>query len=166
MTQADDAALLDVPEPRSGCPVNLTTELLGDRWSLLVLRDLTFGGPSHYRELLTGSTEGIATNILSARLAKLVSSGMLTKRPDPTHSQRFDYCLTEAAIDFLPVLVAISTWASRWLPVDPEMASVAHALHEGGTRLQSRFMRELREEHLLGRPAPDTALRHSLGDAD
>lgn len=161
MTQADFPALV-VPPGRSGCPVNLTLELMGDRWSMLLLRDLTFGGPSHYRELLAGSTEGIATNVLSARLNKLTEAGMLTRRADPTHAQRFSYCLTEPAIEFLPVLVSISTWASKWLPADPGTTGIARALHVGGDDLMSRFMDELRQEHLAGRPATPTSLRVTL----
>ncbi|QBX56757.1 transcriptional regulator [Nocardioides seonyuensis] len=162
MTQADGMSRLAVATPRSGCPINLTAELLGDRWSLLVLRDLAFGGPRHYRELLAGSTESIATNILSGRLRKLTAAGMLTKRADPTHAQRFDYCLAEPAIDFLPVLVAISMWASRWLPVDPSTTAIAEALDDGGPELQARFMDELRSEHLGGHAPTDGALRLSL----
>lgn len=161
MSQVDAEALLTVPTPRSGCPINLTAELLGDRWSLLVLRDLTFGGPRHYRDVLAGSTEGIATNILAARLRKLVDAGMLAKRADPAHAQRFAYHLTEPAIDFLPVLVAISSWAARWLPVDPEMTRIAAALQDGGPELQSAFMAELRAEHLDGRVL-ENGLRHTL----
>lgn len=161
MSQVDAASRLDVPDPRSGCPLNLTAELLGDRWSLLVLRDLTFGGPRHYRDLLGGSTEGIATNILAARLRKLVAAGMLAKRPDPAHAQRVAYHLTEPAIDFLPVLVAISAWAARWLPVDPDMTVIAAALQTGGPALQSAFMEELRAEHLDGQ-LPENALRRTL----
>ena len=162
MMQADGASLLTVPTPRSRCPINLTAELLGDRWSLLILRDLAFGGPRHYRELLAGSTEAIATNILSGRLSKLTAAGMLAKRADPTHAQRFDYCLAEPAIDFLPVLVTISTWASRWLPVDPSMTAIAEALDDGGPELQARFMDELRSEHLRGHAPTEDALRFSL----
>jgi DNA-binding HxlR family transcriptional regulator len=161
MAQAD-SSVLAVPAGRSGCPVNLTLELMGDRWSMLLLRDLAFGGPSHYRELLAGSTEGIATNVLSARLSKLTEAGMLSRRADPTHAQRFSYCLTEPAIEFVPVLVSISAWASTWLPADPRMTGIARALHAGGDDLMSRFMDELRQEHLAGHPTTPTSLRVTL----
>ena len=58
-----------MPAGKSGCPINLTVELLGDRWSLVLLRDVMFGGHRHFRELLTHSLEGIASNILSSRLS-------------------------------------------------------------------------------------------------
>ena len=60
---------------RSGCPINLTLEMLGDRWSLIVIRDVMFGNRRHFRELLTQSEEGIASNILAARLKRLVAAG-------------------------------------------------------------------------------------------
>ena len=65
---------------RSGCPINLSLEVFGDKWSLLILRDMIFGGKRHFRELLR-SEEGIATNILADRLKTLVGLGMLTTRP-------------------------------------------------------------------------------------
>lgn len=66
-------------EPRSGCPINAAVEVLGDRWSLLVLRDVIFGDRRHFRALLTGSIEGIASNILADRLVRLVEAGILTR---------------------------------------------------------------------------------------
>lgn len=66
---------------RSGCPINLTLEILGDRWSLIVIRDVMFGNRRHFRELLGDSEEGIASNILSARLKRLVAEGFCQSRP-------------------------------------------------------------------------------------
>ena len=68
---------------RSGCPINLALEAFGDRWSLLVLRDMMFGDRRHFRELLAGSEEGIASNILADRLKHLVEDGLLTRDDDP-----------------------------------------------------------------------------------
>src|SRR5690625_6461654 len=65
--------------PRSGCAINVAVEVLGDNWSLIVLRDIIFGGRRHFRELLTLNDEGIASNILASRLKKLVDEGLLTK---------------------------------------------------------------------------------------
>jgi hypothetical protein len=66
-------------EPRSGCPINATIEVIGDRWSLLVLRDVMFGNRRHFRELQKRSEEGIASNILADRLRRLVAGGLLTR---------------------------------------------------------------------------------------
>jgi DNA-binding HxlR family transcriptional regulator len=72
-------------EKRSGRPINLAFEALGDRWRLIVIRDIMFGNPRHFRELLTRSEEGIASNILAARLRRLVEAGLLSRSDDPAH---------------------------------------------------------------------------------
>src|SRR3982751_3912497 len=89
---------------RSGCPINLTLETFGDRWSLIVLRDIMFGNARTFRALLTGSLEGIASNILADRLARLVDHGLLTRGEDAAHRQRVIYSLTEAAIELVPMM--------------------------------------------------------------
>ena len=94
-------------ELRSGCPINLTMEVLGDRWSLIIIRDIMFGNRRHFRELLTHSEEGIASNILAARLKRLLSLGFISKRDDPSHSQKAIYSLTEPAIQLVPVFAMI-----------------------------------------------------------
>jgi DNA-binding HxlR family transcriptional regulator len=91
-------------EQRSGCPINLTLEVVGDKWSLLVIRDMIFGNRRHFRELLTRSEEGIASNILADRLKRLVEQGIISKADDPTHKQKGVYSLTEKGIALLPVL--------------------------------------------------------------
>ncbi|MGH3661921.1 MAG: winged helix-turn-helix transcriptional regulator, partial [Micromonosporaceae bacterium] len=91
---------------RSGCPINLSLEVFGDKWSLLILRDMIFGGRRHFRELLNGSQERIASNILASRLKKLVELGMLTRRDDPSHKQKAIYSLTERSIELVPVMAA------------------------------------------------------------
>src|ERR1051326_4479630 len=95
---------------RSGCPINLTLEVLGDRWSLIVIRDVMFGNRRHFRELLTRSEERIASNILADRLKRLVDSGLLTRRDDPTHRQKAIYSLTEPAIRLVPLLAQMGAW--------------------------------------------------------
>ena len=79
--------------PRSGCPINLTLEALGDRWSLIVIRDLMFGNRRHFRELLTRSEERIASNILADRLTRLEKAGLISRRDDPSHKQKVIYSL-------------------------------------------------------------------------
>jgi DNA-binding HxlR family transcriptional regulator len=151
MMQPDSGAtheVLPVAPGRSGCPINLTVELLGDRWSLVVLRDIMFGGFTHFRELLTNSLEGIATNTLSARLSKLVDAGLLTREDDPSHKQKVAYHLTEAAIQLVPVVATLGDWGARWLPTEPELAIRARLLADGGPPLWHRFMDDLRDEHL------------------
>src|SRR5690242_4120454 len=133
---------------RSGCPINLTLEILGDRWSLIVIRDMMFGRRRHFRELLTHSQEGIASNILADRLKRLVEQGILSKADDPTHKQKAIYSLTEKGVELLPVLAQMSVWGRKYLPVTEELAIRAQLLEEGGPKLWAAFMDELRETHL------------------
>jgi DNA-binding HxlR family transcriptional regulator len=134
-------------ERRSGCPINLTLETLGDRWSLIVIRDIMFGNRRHFRELLNRSDERIASNILADRLKRLVESGLLTRTDDPTHKQKAVYSLTEKAIELVPLLVHMGAWGRRHLPVTREMSMRQQLLEEGGPELWSDLMDELRTLH-------------------
>ena len=141
--------------PRSRCPINLSLEVIGDGWSLIVLRDIIFGGRRHFREILNNSLEGIASNILAARLKALVAAGLLTRAPDPTHRQKVVYSLTEAGIELVPVMAALGAWGRRFLPASEELSIRAQLLEEGGPPLWEEFMADLREAHLglpSGRP--------------
>lgn len=134
--------------PRSGCPINQSVEILGDRWTLVVLRDMIFGGTRHFSALHRESLEGIATNILADRLDRLVDHGLLTRHQDPSHSQRTNYRLTESAIQLVPVLATLGAWGTAWLPVSEELSARARVLADGGPELWEQFMDELRAEHL------------------
>lgn len=138
---------------RSGCPINLSVEVLGDSWSLVVIRDIMFGGRRHYRQLLNESEEGIASNILSDRLKRLTSEGLITKAQDPTHRQRQLYSLTEQSIQLVPVLVQLGSWGRKFLPASRELSIRAQVLEEGGPQLWEDFMQELRVLHLGADPA-------------
>ena len=133
---------------RSGCPINLTLEVVGDKWSLLVIRDIIFGNRRHFRELLTRSEEGIASNILADRLKRLVDKGIVSKTGDPSHKQKSVYSLTEQGIELLPVLAQMAVWGRKYLPVSEELGIRAQLLEDGGPKLWAEFMDELRETHL------------------
>jgi len=140
-------------EPRSGCPINLALEVLGDRWSLVILRDMMFGNRRHFRVLLRESMEGIASNILADRLKRLEAAGLVSRADDPSHKQKTLYSLTEKAIQLLPLMVAMGAWGRRHLPATPELAIRNRLLEEGGPEMSARFMDELRAQH-LGAPLP------------
>ncbi len=135
-------------DQRSGCPINLTLETLGDRWSLIVIRDIMFGNRRHFRELLNRSDEGIASNILADRLKRLVESGLLSKVDDPSHKQKSIYSLTESAIQLVPLLAHMGAWGSRHRPVTHELSVRSELLEQGGQALWDDFMDELRVTHL------------------
>lgn len=141
--------------PRSGCPINLTLEVLGDRWSLIVIRDVIFGDRRRFRELLNRSEEGIASNILADRLKRLTEAGLLTRAPDPAHKQGVVYSLTEPAIQLVPLIAALGAWGRRHAPASRELSVRAQILEEGGPDLWSDLMDELRWRH-LGAPEPSS----------
>jgi DNA-binding HxlR family transcriptional regulator len=140
---------------RSGCAINAAVEVLGDPWAMLVLRDIMFGERRHFRELIAGSEEGIATNILASRLKQLVAAGLLT-RDDARRGQRAAYSLTEAGIQVLPVMVALGNWGLAHRSGEHRLRVRAEVLRDGGPELITAMMDELREVHLgLPRPDPD-----------
>lgn len=139
-------------EPRSGCAINAAVEILGDPWSVIVLRDMMFGDLRYFRELLAGSTEGIASNVLASRLKALVAAGLLT-REDVARGQRARYSLTEAGIQTLPVLVALGTWGRAHRDTTPELTIRQQLMEEGGPTMVAELMDELRAHH-LGTPLP------------
>jgi DNA-binding HxlR family transcriptional regulator len=151
-------------EFRSGCPINLTLEMLGDRWSLLVIRDLMFGNRRRYRELLQQSEEKIASNILADRLKRLLGAGLLSRAADPTHKQSGIYSLTEPAIRLVPLIVQLGAWGRRHTVASPELSIRAQLLEEGGPPLWEAFMDELRHLH-LGSRAPRRSVFAELSDA-
>lgn len=100
---------------RSTCPISHTLDLLGDQWSLLVVRDLMFKGKRRYRELLT-SDEGIATNILADRLRTLVAQGFVNKTRNETDRKSYVYRLTQKGRDLAPILLEMILWSGRHDP--------------------------------------------------
>lgn len=98
--------------PRSGCPVSVSLEIFGDRWSLLIIRDLMVRGYRTFKEFQE-SGEGIATNILAQRLRKLKAAGIITAEKEQADARRVNYRLTEKGIDLAPVLLELLIWGTR-----------------------------------------------------
>jgi len=113
---SDIAILADVGRPkldhRSGCPVAISLEVLGDGWSLLIIRDLMIRGLKTFKDF-EQSGEKIATNILADRLRKLERAGIITARPDKLDGRRVNYHLTPKGIDLAPVLLELLIWGGR-----------------------------------------------------
>ncbi|MBL4762375.1 MAG: helix-turn-helix transcriptional regulator [Gammaproteobacteria bacterium] len=98
---------------RSHCPINFAQEIFGDKWSLLIIRDLMFKEKKYYGEFLS-SDEKISTNILANRLEKLEEDGLITKTIDSENNAKKIYALTEKGIDLLPMLLEIITWSAKY----------------------------------------------------
>lgn len=97
---------------RSDCPISFALEIFGDRWSLLIIRDLIFKGKRTYGDFLA-SEEKIATNILADRLVMLEDSGIIKGKTDPENKSRINYSLTPKGIDLIPVLLEIIKWSAK-----------------------------------------------------
>ncbi|ORM61809.1 transcriptional regulator [Pantoea rodasii] len=97
---------------RSHCAVNYGVEIFGDRWSLLIVRDIVFTGKKTYGQFLK-SEEGIATNVLASRLAFLEEQGILSKNPNPEDRRKDFYQLTEKGLDLIPILLNIILWSAK-----------------------------------------------------
>src|SRR5690348_10108517 len=100
------------PKRRSGCPLNASVEMLGDRWSLLILRDMMLRGYRTFKEFLR-SDEKIASNILADRLRRLESYGIIATERDDSDGRKVIYSLTAKGIDLAPVLAEMVLWAAR-----------------------------------------------------
>jgi len=100
---------------RSDCPISTALDIFGDKWTLLIIRDLMFKGKQHYVEFLQ-SEEKIATNILADRLLKLEQNGLISKASDPADARKFIYALTEKGADLAPLLVEMTLFANRHAP--------------------------------------------------
>jgi DNA-binding HxlR family transcriptional regulator len=131
---------------RSECPLNASVEMLGDRWSLLIIRDMMLRGARTYKEFMD-CYEGIATNILADRLRKLIAYGIITTEPDPSDGRKVTYLLTAKGIDLAPVMTEMVLWA---------------AAHEDtGNQALVKQMREDKEKVIAG-VRQRWANRHSL----
>ena len=98
---------------RSECPLNASVEMLGDRWSLLIIRDMMVRSAGTFHDFLESSFEGIATNILADRLRRLEANGIIAARPDAKDGRKMNYSLTKKGIDLAPVLAEMALWAAR-----------------------------------------------------
>jgi DNA-binding HxlR family transcriptional regulator len=108
---------------RSGCPISISLDVFGDRWSLLVVRDLMFKGMRTFKEFAAAG-EGVATNILSERLERLESAGIIGRASDPADARRVLYHLTEKGRGLAPVLVEMVIWAARYEDTDAPAETV------------------------------------------
>lgn len=131
------------PKHRSGCPVNMCLEVFGDRWSLLIVRDLMVRGYRTFKEFQE-SGEGIATNILADRLQKLEGAGILMSEPEATDGRRINYRLTEKGIDLAPMLLDLLIWGARHEQADAS-CSLILKMEKNREEILSEVRRRWRE---------------------
>jgi DNA-binding HxlR family transcriptional regulator len=100
---------------QSGCPVAFTLDNFGDKWSIVVVRDMLLNGKKYYSEFLE-SPEGIASNILAERLKRLEEASVITKNSDPRNQKKYLYELTQKGVDLLPLVLEAVIWGSKYVP--------------------------------------------------
>jgi DNA-binding HxlR family transcriptional regulator len=114
---------------RSECPISSALDIVGDKWSLLIIRDIMLSGKNTYNEFLK-SEEKIATNVLADRLSMLESAGILVKEEHPDSKAKIFYRLTSQGIDLLPVIVEIILWSDKYLSIAPQAKEFAKQLRK------------------------------------
>lgn len=134
-------------EPDPVAPITAAVEVFGDRWTLLILRDVVWEDRRNFRALLLGSKEGIASNILADRLVRLVEAGLLT-RGVGRRGQRAKYSLTEAAIQAVPILYAMADWGRTWRTTDGLAADTGGSPAALDATSVTGLMADLRRRHL------------------
>jgi DNA-binding HxlR family transcriptional regulator len=138
---------------RSGCPVSYSLDVLGDKWTLLILRDMLFNGKSSYGEFLQ-SEEKIATNILADRLALLEAQGLVSKGVAADKKSKFTYRLTEKGIDLLPLIIEFTLWGAKYNPAGGNPALLGELTDDKEGTL--RKYRQLARERMAQLPATNS----------
>jgi DNA-binding HxlR family transcriptional regulator len=128
---------------RSTCPVSTSLDVLGDKWTLLILRDMVFAGKSTYGQFLL-SAEKMATNILADRLAVLESQGLLTKAVAADKKSKFTYRLTEKGVDTIPIIVELVLWGTKYCPTisDPSLLAELKTSKDAAVEKYQQLARE------------------------
>ncbi|SEK66955.1 winged helix-turn-helix transcriptional regulator [Nitrosovibrio tenuis] len=120
---------------RSSCPMSCALDMIGDKWTLLVIRDIMFLEKRYFRDFLS-SPEKIASNILADRLRKLEESHIVLRQGDPDNARRFIYSLTEKGLDLLPTMMELLRWGEKYDPASEghecSIRQFAHHPHGSG----------------------------------
>lgn len=135
---------METIKKRSECPISGSLDIWGDKWSLLIIRDLMFKKECTYGDLLK-SDEKIATNILAARLQNLEQSGLIQKLAHPTSKAKVLYKLTEKGIDLLPILLEIHLWADKYFNLPAQFRAIINAAKEDREKFIEVYKAELLE---------------------
>jgi len=129
-------------ESKSQCPINQALEVFGDKWTLLIIRDIMFDGKRYFREML-GSDEKIASNILTNRLNRMEELEILIKTKDAHHKQKNVYSLTKKGVDLVPVMIEIAQWSIIHRTVSEKDKKHVQELVDGGYALQEQIKSSL-----------------------
>lgn len=127
---------------RSDCPVSNSLDIWGDKWSLLIIRDLMFAKECTYGDFLK-SPEGIATNILATRLQMLEENKIIEKSEHPDSKAKVLYKLTRKGVDLLPLMIEINLWAEKYFPIPEERKAMLKAVKKDKAGFIKTMTKEL-----------------------
>lgn len=128
---------------KSHCPINYTLEIVGDKWTLLIIRDIVLLKKKTYGEL-KNSPEKIATNILANRLSWLEREGILDKQPAPDNNKVFHYTLTQKGIDLIPLLLEMSVWGATYDPKTAAPQAIIHRIKNKRLEVINEILKSLK----------------------
>jgi len=114
---------MEQTKKRSECPISGSLDIFGDKWSLLIIRDLMFSDKCTYNDFLKAG-EGIATNILATRLKGLEENGLIEKHAHPDSKAKILYKLTAKGIDLLPIIVEVYVWAEKYMAIPAGLKAI------------------------------------------
>ena len=137
---------------RDICPIGLAADLIGDKWSLIILRDISILSRQTFNQLLKQNLEGISSATLAKRLKRLMDIGLLTVSKDQTHSQKKLYCLTEPAIQIIPIIFNLAHWADTHHHPSQIFVKPIEAYLGDDKGLIDNFLKGLRQIHLEHKP--------------
>ena len=136
--------ILDMKKNRSDCPISCSLDVFGDKWSLLIIRDIMLRGKLSYSEFLK-SEEKIATNILVNRLNILEAENILSKKVSPENKSKFIYSLTEKGIDLLPIVIEIMDWGAKYNENSPRK-EIGKKILKDKSKVVSEYLEKLKVE--------------------
>ncbi len=128
---------------RSECPISSALDIFGDKWSLLIIRDLAFTPKCTYNEFLS-SDEKIATNILADRLKLLEQAGIINKTDHPKSKAKVKYHLTERGIDLVPILIEMILWSDKYLVISTQAKAFAKELRKNKSVILAGIFKNLK----------------------
>jgi len=136
---------METVKKRSDCPISCSLDIFGDKWSLLIIRDMMFFNKSTYGDFLK-SAEGIATNILASRLQDLEENKLIEKLKHPDSKAKVLYKLTQKSIDLLPIMVEIQLWAEKYFDIPAELKALLKEAKKGKDEFIKATTRQLKKQ--------------------
>ena len=143
--QVDENIFMKKMKKRSNCPISCSLDIWGDKWSLLIIRDLMFSKKCRYTDFLK-SEEGIATNILATRLQSLEENRIIEKIDDLEGKSKGFYKLTQMGIDLLPILIEIDLWSEKYFPIPDDIKTILIEVKKDKAGFIDKTIMELKKE--------------------